>query len=86
MSKEFSKDPCLCHAYPFPHRQASGLCSGSTKFCSSCGDSSEGQIVDFGIGYYEYGSICAVDKQECYVSCCCEAQIIDSQNNPVGSP
>jgi len=52
--------------------------------CKSCGEECTAEIVDFGIGPYEYGSIRAVDVQLQEVSPCCEDDVIDKEDYEVG--
>ena len=52
--------------------------------CKSCGEECTAEIVDFGIGPYEYGSIRAVDVQLSEVSPCCEDDVIDKEDYEVG--
>ena len=51
--------------------------------CKSCGEECTAEIVDFGIGPYEYGSIRAVDVQLHEVSPCCEDDVIDKEEYEV---
>lgn len=62
---------CSCHAYKFPHRSGGGKCHGVGMYCTSCGKSCEGSIVDNGIGGYEYAGSRGVDVQLDVESECC---------------
>ena len=44
----------------------------SNLICAACGEECEAQIMDFGIGAYDYGSIQGNDIREEIVSTCCE--------------
>ena len=73
-------EPCLCNAYPFPHREASGKCEAPSTICSDCKSPAEGKWEDFGIGPYEYWGDCGTDVQMCFVSECCEAPVCRADN------
>ena len=76
------EDTCYCGAYKFPHRAGSGKCSGPGEvICSACGDITEGEFMDFGIGAYEYWGSKGFDRNVQWVSKCCEADLLD--NTPV---
>ena len=45
--------------------------------CAECGVECEGILVDFGYGYYEFGSDVGTDENWRWVSPCCEDEVID---------
>jgi hypothetical protein len=45
--------------------------------CSCCGRVCDGEWVDLGIGHYEFWGQTGVDKNEQFVSDCCEAMVLD---------
>jgi hypothetical protein len=46
--------------------------------CSECKQDCAGHWVDFGIGPYEFWGVVSVDKDEHYVSKCCDAEMDDA--------
>lgn len=70
---------CYCSAYKFPHRAGSGKCRGpGDTICSACGEVAAGTFADFGIGVYEYWGQRGVDRDVQWVSCCCEATLLEN--------
>ena len=70
-----AKETCYCPAYSFPHRFGGGACSGAQEICTACGNACQEVKVDFGIGPYEYGSICSVHVDIHMASDCCESEV-----------
>jgi len=68
-------DPCLCPAYPFPHRPGGGACPAneSPPFCVECGKPCGWRLVDFGIGPHEYWGYVGCHSDVQPASDCCEA-------------
>ena len=50
--------------------------------CTDCGKPCHAGIVDFGIGCYEYWGAKGVDKNEQFVSQCCEAPVTTPDGEP----
>lgn len=46
-------------------------------FCTECRRECRTQVVDFGIGAYDYGGAPRYDSQIEEVSDCCEAEVVD---------
>lgn len=66
--------PCMCKAYPFPHRSKGGKC-GLGPRCVECGKLCEVKMMDVGEGSYEFWGQRGYDKNLVEVSVCCEAEV-----------
>ena len=55
-------------------------------FCQECELECRGQMVDQGIGPYEFWGQKGIDKREAFVSECCEALVVDIDGNEVSLP
>ena len=55
-------------------------------FCQECELECRGQVVDQGIGPYEFWGQKGIDVREAFVSECCEALVVDIDENEVGLP
>lgn len=51
--------------------------------CTECLQPCNVELVDFGIGSYEFWGAKSVDKRVEAVSDCCEAPAVDSNNNVI---
>ena len=54
--------------------------------CSECGEENEGQLLDFGIGSYEYFGSRGFHSDVQFVSTCCEADLLDDTGKPASPP
>lgn len=73
---------CYCYAYKFPHRLHSGRCKNTSligPFCGFCRKACDANIIDTGIGGYEYWGNKGFDKRLELVSLCCGAEIFYDQ-------
>ena len=52
-------------------------------FCQECELECRGQVVDQGIGQYEFWGQKGIDKREAFFRECCEALVVDIDGNEV---
>ena len=78
MSKQ-KKSNCNCKAYTFPHRIFSGNCLANEQgpFCGHCGMSCEVNVVNDGIGQYEFWGQVGYDLETVAYSKCCDYVVYD---------
>lgn len=76
------KPPCLCKAYPFPHRLFSGKCYASENgpYCGECGKPCEYTVSDEGYGAYEFWGRTGVHSHMVASSDCCGANVYADAN------
>ena len=55
-------------------------------FCQECELECRGQVVDQGIGPYEFWGQKGIDVRLAFVSECCEALVVDIDGNEVSLP
>jgi hypothetical protein len=53
------------------------------KICKDCQHECEGELIDVGIGPYEFWGAKGCDSRMSFVSECCEADVVDENGNPV---
>lgn len=55
-------------------------------WCSECGKECGVQVLDYGIGGYDYWGARGNDIQMCAVSDCCEGEVLESEPEPEEPP
>lgn len=84
MKRKRTQTTCRCAAYTFPHRAKGGKCcnNGSWPFyCESCLAPNPGDIIDEGIGSYEYWGARGTHHDYQLASTCCSADLIWYKDN-----
>lgn len=52
-------------------------------YCESCGKGCTAVLADFGIGVYEYCGARGLDRNEQWVSPCCEVPVLEEMPEPL---
>lgn len=54
-------------------------------WCGSCKEECDAQVVDVGIGHYEFWGQKGIDRQLCLISECCEGTVYDDRECQIES-